>query len=464
MKRKLTKLTVKWLENPELRDARYDVTVPNLRGLVARVHPSGAVSFRLRYKRDQRAYVMVLGEYGRNGLSLANIHEMHGQALREIERGLDPIEEREKRLQAAEDARRAEAAADTVAEVVDQFVHRVLLAERWDAVGRLWVRDPKSSIKPRKRPLEAAALLGYRSASLGLPKRKNIKPTLVSIHGKDKAKDLTKRQLVALLDHIVDRGAPVKANRTYALLKQMFNFAAAKDLIPASPMAGVDKPGGQEKPRRRRLTVEEIRTVWTRLESSKMAEQTRFGLKLLLVTAQRRGEITNGEWKHFDLNGRLWTIPVELQKTEDANKEPTVPHHVPLSPLAIQLLEQLKQHAGDSRWLMPSPRGRGVLPYSPSALSRAVKENLKHFGIPSWRPHDLRRTAASCMTMLKVPRLHVEKVLNHATSDIAEVYDRHDYLDEKRVALERWGNYLENIIAGKEATVVPLPVPTRQTA
>ncbi len=113
---------------------------------------------------------------------------------------------------------------------------------------------------------------------------------------------------------------------------------------------------------------------------------------------------------------------------------------------------------------MPSPRGRGVLPYSPNALSRAVTENLKHFGIPSWRPHDLRRTAASCMTMLKIPRLHVEKVLNHATSDIAEVYDRHDYLDEKRVALERWGNYLESIIAGKEATVVPLPVLARQTA
>lgn len=66
--------------------------------------------------------------------------------------------------------------------------------------------------------------------------------------------------------------------------------------------------------------------------------------------------------------------------------------------------------------------------------------------------------------MLKIPRLHVEKVLNHATSDIAEVYDRHDYLDEKRAALERWAKYLENIIAGKEAAVVQLPVPDRQTA
>ena len=464
MTRKLTKLTVKWLENPELHDERYDVTVPNLRGLVVRVHPSGVVSFRLRYKRGERAYVLVLGEYGHNGLSLADVHDMHSQAMREIERGLDPIEERAKRQHATECARREQAEASSVEYVVEQFAHRVLMAERWDAAKEEWVRDAKSSIRPRKRPLEAAALLGYRPDYLGVPKRKNLKPTLVSVHGKDKARDLTKRQLIALLDQIVDRGAPVTANRAYALLKQMFNFAAAKDLIPASPMAGIEKPGGQEKPRRRRLTVEEIRTFWTNLETAKMAEVTKLGLKLLLVTAQRRGEIANGQWSHIDFDARLWTIPVELQKTEDATRDATEPHKVPLSPLAIQLLERLKSLAGHSRWIMPSPRGGKAAPYSASALSRAVRANSKHFGLSQWQPHDLRRTAASCMTMLKIPRLHVEKVLNHATSDIAEVYDRHDYLDEKRAALERWAKYLENIIAGKEATVVQLPVPERQTA
>jgi integrase len=94
--------------------------------------------------------------------------------------------------------------------------------------------------------------------------------------------------------------------------------------------------------------------------------------------------------------------------------------------------------------------------YSERVLSRAVRENAKHFGIDHFTPHDLRRTAASFMTKIGIPRLHVEKVLNHSTGDVAEVYDRHDYLPEKRAALVKWGERLAEIIAGK-AHVVELP-------
>jgi integrase len=79
-----------------------------------------------------------------------------------------------------------------------------------------------------------------------------------------------------------------------------------------------------------------------------------------------------------------------------------------------------------------------------------VRENEAHFGLAHFTPHDLRRTAASHMTKLGVPRLHVEKILNHSTGDIAEVYDRHDYLPEKRAALERWGAHLASIVSGGE--------------
>ena len=60
------------------------------------------------------------------------------------------------------------------------------------------------------------------------------------------------------------------------------------------------------------------------------------------------------------------------------------------------------------------------------------------------------------MTKLRIPRLHVEKVLNHSTGDIAEVYDRHDYLREKRIALEKWGRYLTAIIEGNDQKIVPM--------
>lgn len=459
---KLTKLTVKWLEHPPVQPQRYDLTVPNMRGLVVRVHPSGVVSFRLRYKRDDRSYVMVLGEYGHKGLSLADVTEMHTQALREIERGLDPIEERARRQQAAEAARRADASAETIEAMVEEFVHRALMAQRRDPATGEWVAIPKSNIKARKRPLAAAALLGYRPKHLPASKNKKPPPSLLSRYGKLRARDLTKRQLIELLNEIVDRGAPVAANRTYALLKQMFTYAAAQDLIPASPMAGIQKPGGEERPRTRRLTPEEIRTVWIKLDSARMTEASRLGLKVLLLTAQRRGELTRAEWSHFDLEEKMWSIPPELQKTEGATKGETKPHQVPLSDLAVQLLTRMKELAKDSPWVLPSPRGKGSLSYAKDGLSRAVKENREHFGIPAWTPHDLRRTAASAMTMLKVPRLHVEKILNHAISDIAEIYDQHDYLDEKREALERWAAYLDAVVKGTEKQIIPMP--RRQTA
>lgn len=446
------KITTTWLlGRKEARNhpsKRYDATIDGREGLMVRVFPSGAVSFRFRYTHAGQRRVMVLGEFGSNGLSLADAFELHAQAQREIEKGLDPIEEREKRQHEAQRAREERAASGTVADLVEQFVHRKLRAERWDEARQAWVRDSKMKTKPRKRPEAAQALL-----SANLVNAKLDGETV----GKIKAPDLTRRQLVRLLDAIVDRGAPVTANRVYALLKQMFEWAAAKDIIPASPMAGVERPGGEESPRNRTLKPDEIRAFWEKIETADMAAPTRLALKLLLVTAQRRGEITAAKWSHFDLEEKLWTIPVELLKSSHSRREKPEPHPVPLSPLAIDLLRQLKAVTGKGIYVLPSHVDAGKeRPYSERVLSRAVRNNEKHFGIEHFTPHDLRRTAASFMTKLGIPRLHVEKVLNHSTGDIAEVYDRHDYLPEKREALNRWGAALADIIEGKTPKVTAL--------
>ncbi len=434
------KISDTWLQNAKPHKTRYDVTVTNRTGLMVRVHPSGVISFRFRYKRAGETFVMVLGEYGKQGISLADAYKMHEQARSEIERGLDPIEEQAKRERAVEQARVERAAAGTVADIVEQFVHRKLRAERWHEETGVWVRetkpDKKARIRPRKRPEVAESLL---------------KANLVDKIGKEKAQDVTKRQLIALLGDIVDRGAPVTANRVYSLLKQCFEFAAAKDLIPASPMAGVLRPGGNERPRDRTLNDDEVRAFWSKVDSAKMADATKLGLKLQLVTAQRRGEITAARWPHVDLDNAVWRIPAELSNN---GKE----HKVPLSPLAIQILTELRGITGKRPHVLASQHSikKPDKSYSERVLSRAVRENEEHFGIAHFTPHDLRRTAASMMTGIGIPRLHVEKVLNHTHSDIAEVYDRHDYFEEKKIALNGWADHLNAIIANKKPKVVPL--------
>jgi integrase len=188
-----------------------------------------------------------------------------------------------------------------------------------------------------------------------------------------------------------------------------------------------------------------------------MAEPTKLALRILLITAQRRGEITQAKWSDFDLDGKLWTIPVELLKSSHARRETPEPHIVPLSPLALDILGKLKAITGSSTYVLPAyASSRREASYSDGVLTRAVRQNSDHFGIAHFTPHDLRRTAASFMTKLKIPRLHVEKVLNHSTGDIAEVYDRHDYLPEKRAALERWAEHLSAIVEGREHKIVPM--------
>jgi integrase len=449
------KVTATWLEAHRTRPPRdrQDVNVAGREGLVVRLHPSGVITFRLRYQRGGKRVWLVLGKYGKGGLSLADAFDLHNQAQRELEKDLDPIEERKKRQEADQRAREERAGTGTVADLVEQFVHRKLRAERWDDASNAWVRDEKNKTKARKRPDAAAALLGYidRGTQPAGHRRKTQKATLVSEYGKVNARDLTKRQLITLLDGIVDRGAPVSANRTHALLKQLFDWAAAKDLVPASPMAGIERPGGDESPRDRVLTADEIKAFWTNLADADMAPPTALALKLLLVTAQRRGELTFAKWSQFDLDSKLWTIPVDLLKTSHAKRTKPEPHAVPLSPLALEILGQLKELTGGGIYVLPAhvdkKKNRS---YSERVLSRAVRQNEDHYGIEHFTPHDLRRTAASFMTKIGVPRLHVEKVLNHSTGDIAEVYDRHDYLAEKRAALEKWGEHLSALLKQKE--------------
>ena len=212
------RITDTWLRTVKPRKARYDVTT-ELRGLMVRVHPSGAVSFRYRYKRGKDndgkpiQYVLVLGEYGKkgSGLTLEEAHEWQRRAQRWLALELDPLEEKAKEDAAREKARHERAESGTVADLVEEFVHRKFRGERWDTEASQWTRDSKVKTKPRKRPDEANALL---QTNLVKAKIDNI------LVGKMKAQEITRRQLVRILDAIVDRGAPVTANRVHALLRQ----------------------------------------------------------------------------------------------------------------------------------------------------------------------------------------------------------------------------------------------------
>jgi integrase len=203
----------------------------------------------------------------------------------------------------------------------------------------------------------------------------------------------------------------------------------------------------QEGRRDRVLNAEEIAAFWRALDIAKMAEGTKLVFKLQLVTAQRKGEIVSATWEEMDLAEGWWTIPADKAKNR-------MPHRVPLSPLALELLKAAKALSGDSPWVFPSPRGNKHI--TPEAVDHAIRRHgLEVLGF-TFVPHDLRRTAASLMTGMGIFRLTVSKILNHVERGVTAVYDRHSYDKEKRHALEAWAHKLKSIFEGEDEKVIPL--------
>ena len=196
-------------------------------GFGMRVTPRGVKSWVLLYRFQGRPRRMTLGTYPTMGLADARLNL--AKARKVLEKGEDPG------TKLVED-RKAERAAETVAELVDEYL------ERW--------------AKPRKR-----------SAS---EDERILRKEVVPKWGHRKAWDVTRRDVIALLDPIVERGAPIAANRTLATIRKMFNWAVERDIVPTSPCAQVKAPA-KENQRDRVLTAVEIATLWHGLDDAKMS-------------------------------------------------------------------------------------------------------------------------------------------------------------------------------------------------
>jgi len=252
------------------------------------------------------------------------------------------------------------------------------------------------------------------------------------------ARTIKPREVIELLDEIADR-APVMANRVAGLLSQMFRFGIHRAIVETSPVQLLYRPGGKEKPRSRVLSEEELKAFLRNLEDACRFQRLPHVLRLLLLTLQRRGELCSAEWREFDFEARTWTIPGEHSKAGKG-------HVLPLSDWAIQELQKLKAMASGSRYVLPNLEGTG--PIDAKYITRSVARCLKRFkrhGIAAFTAHDLRRTGRTGLARVGVSVSIAERVLNHARERIEATYDVHDYIDEKRAALEKWAKYLRDL-------------------
>jgi integrase len=398
-------LTARAIETIKPGASRKEIPDHHLPGLYLVLQPSGAKSWAVRYRAQGRPRKHTLGPYP--ALDLKTARDLARQAFRAVAEGRDPGEEKtQARIPAP----------DTVEAVARQFLD--------------------IHCRRLNRPNTIAA--AERALNLHILPR----------WGKRLAKDITRRDVFGLLDGIVGAGHPVAANRTLAVTSKLFNWAVARDIIATSPCAGVKRPA-LETPRDRVLDDSELCAVWT----AATALGGPFGalIKLLILTGQRRDECARMEWTELDLEARLWRPPAVRAK----NKKP---HDVPLSAPAIEILESLPRFV-DGKFALTSDGGKTAA--SNYAKNKQRLDALLPPEFAPWVLHDLRRSVASGMARIGVALPTIEKVLNHSSGSFAGivgVYQRHDFAEEKRRALEAWGRHVAAISAAEpaEAKVVKL--------
>ncbi len=259
------------------------------------------------------------------------------------------------------------------------------------------------------------------------------------------ARSITPREVVDLLDSIVDRGAPVLANRTARILHQMYRFGVQRHLVDSSPVLLLTPPGGKEKSRDRVLSDDELKVFLADPEACTRHAKLTHTVMVVLLTGVRSGELLLAEWKEFGFHEKTWTVPKEHDKLG-------LGHIVPLTGSAIQHLMALRALAGRSPFVFPSRRDP-ALQAGPRELGRRLNRCMGRFkrrGIEKWTLHDLRRTCRTGLPRLGIPKDIAERVLHHAQPGSAGVYDRYEYLIEKRAALEKWAVHIEALCDSKD--------------
>jgi integrase len=387
----------------------WDSRVP---GFGVRVLASGRRSYVHQYRaKSGKQRRTVLGVHG--AITVEQARDMARDLYEAVRRGGDPVEERR---QAANRSR------DTVEAVIDEFMRRHMEGRKRSGT---YIRDTRARFD---------------------------KYVLPRWRGRD-IRAITRRDVIDLLDAIVDEGKPLTANRTLTAVRKLFNWALQRGIVDASPVASVQHPAEETK-RERTLTPDELMGVWA--AAGELGYPFGSFFRIALLTGQRRDEVASMRWQDVDETEGIWTLPSDQTKPGRA-------HIVPLSPLALEIMAGLRERRGDGPYIFSTTGGeRPISGYSKAKtrLDAAITRLREEDGLPAlapWRIHDLRRTVGTGLGRLGVSRFVIARVLNHADRTVTGIYDRHEYLAEKRRALNAWAAEIGRIIGEPPAeNVVPL--------
>lgn len=371
----------------------------DLKGFGAKVTPTGAISYVVQYRmggREARTRRYTIGLHGSPWTPTTARTEAE-RLLILVAQGVDPVDaDRQRRREAVDLA-------------FDNYA--ALFARSCKGLGwrRLVDRVIRLYLKPvlRTKPLPA----------------------------------IVRADIVSVLDQMPDDQIANRRN-VFAVMRRLFRWAVSRGDIERSPMEGMETPP-PVRPRDRWLADEELKFIWDATFECHRC----FGpiVRLLIMTGQRREEVSGMCWEELDRGEKLWTLPGSRAKNREPNR-------IPLNALAVA---ELNRQAGGEKWprkgrVFATASGAGFAGYAKGKLKldRLVADKRED-PLPPWRLHDLRRTVATNFQKLGVRFEVTEAVLNHvgsSRSGVAGIYQRHDWRDEKRQALDDWNDHLVRVV------------------
>lgn len=402
-------LTDTKLKNLKPQDKLYKVSDRD--GLYVAVLTSGTVSFRYDYRINGRRETLVIGQYGRDGISLPEAREELIAAKKLLKAGQSPAA-------AKRDGIKKIRGAETFAVHTDSYMKHVILADS--------TRAMKQAVIDR-----------------------DILPVL----GNKMMAEITTSMVRDLCDRIVERGGRATAVQAREIISSVYRHANDRGHGLFNPAADI-KPSSIAifKPRERTLTPEEIGLFFRTLDAIGAMGTMKMALKLVLITMVRKGEFTNATWDEIDFKKWTWIIPSDRMKGSRA-------HVIYLPKQAQDILVGLQMCAGGSEYLVPG-RYNFRKPLSNAALNSLIDRTVKIINedgehIQGFTVHDMRRTASTLLHEAGYPSDWIEKALAHEQKGVRAVYNKAEYARQRAYMLQQWADMIDSWINGEHTDLIP---------
>ena len=373
-----------WLRKLKPPVERDDFRDRGTRGLQLRSSPSGVKTFSFVFRLGSKMGRATLGRYPDIDLKLARFKADEFRKL--VAQGIDPRSEKRAKRSLQE---------MTVALMVNDFI--------------------QTYAKPKNSSWKQA--------------ESNLRLYLTDYYGTQPISEITRADIHQILDDLISRNKQTAANRALAHIRKFFGWLVERGYLDHSPADHI-KPRHKERERDRVLSDMEIKSIWNAAEG--MSAPYSAWLKLLLLCGQRRFETAS--MRRSQIIDGNW----HLSATDTKNKQS---HIIPLPKQAQSLVNLLLEQKGD--FLIKSGRnGDNHI----NGFSKAKLQMDRLSSVEDWKFHDIRRTVATNLTKLGVDRLILQKIINHSESGVTQIYDRYSYMEEKREALQKWADRLDEII------------------